>query len=158
MNKVDISAEAVDLPVWDKAAKKFILKTLAKIHRVNWDISILFCNNAFIQELNERYRQKKESTDILSFPISETIHENGKERYIAGDIVISLESLPENAERFGISQDEELRRLLVHGILHLDGLEHTIHDISADALAAEPMLFLQEHIISELSEERILSV
>jgi probable rRNA maturation factor len=88
---------------------------------------------------------------VLSFPASQTVNEDGEDRYIPGDIVISLESLKRNAAEFGISEEEELRRLLVHGILHLDGMDHTVNALDEAALAAEPMLCLQEKIIRELS-------
>jgi probable rRNA maturation factor len=66
------------------------------------------------------------------------------------DIVISLDTLKENARRFNVSEDEELRRLLIHGILHLDGMDHKTNE------ETEPMLLLQEEIITEFAEERIM--
>jgi probable rRNA maturation factor len=156
MNKVEISASEVPLPDWVDAAKSFINKTLKKIERDNWDVSVLLCNDKYIKNLNLQYRHKDEPTDVLSFPQGFTINEDGEDRYICGDIVISLETLPKNAARFGISEDEELRRLLVHGLLHLNGLNHSVNDINSAALSAEPMLSLQENIISELSKEYIL--
>jgi probable rRNA maturation factor len=156
MNRVDIASVEVPPPAWAERAETFILKALEKLDRHNWDVSILFCNDAYIQELNRRYRRKDEATDVLSFPADESVSENGERRRIAGDIVISLESLPKNAQRFDVSEDEELRRLLIHGILHLNGLNHTIDDINAEALRAEPMLLLQEKIIRELSDDAII--
>jgi probable rRNA maturation factor len=156
MNRVDIAAAEVPLPAWAQRVEIFILKTLEKLDRHNWDVSILFCNDAFIQELNGRYRSKDEATDVLSFPAGETVCEDGEDRHIPGDIVISLESLPKNAQRFDVSEDEELRRLLIHGILHLNGFNHVIDDVSAEALRAEPMLSLQEKIIRELSGDAII--
>jgi probable rRNA maturation factor len=156
MNRVDIAAAEVPLPAWTGSAENFILKTLNKLGRHNWDISILFCNDMYIKDLNRRYRNKDEATDVLSFHAGETINEDGDERHIAGDIVISLETLAKNSEYFDISEDEELRRLLTHGILHLHGLNHTINDINAEAIRAEPMLLLQEKIIEELSGSTIL--
>ncbi|MDR3301300.1 MAG: rRNA maturation RNase YbeY [Spirochaetaceae bacterium] len=156
MNRVDIAAAEVPLPAWVASAERFILQTLERIDRHNWDISILFCNDKYIQTLNRRYRNKDEATDVLSFCAGGMLHEDGEVRHIAGDIVISLETLTKNSKYFDTCEDEELRRLLIHGILHLNGLNHTINDIKPDALEAEPMLFLQEKIISELSDSTIL--
>jgi probable rRNA maturation factor len=158
MNKVDISAVEVPPPAWSSAAVEFILSALEKIGKTNWDISILFCNDIYIQKLNNTYRHKDTATDVLSFPASETVNEDGEDRYIPGDIVISLESLKRNTEEFRIREDEELRRLLVHGILHLDGMDHALNALDEAALGAEPMLRLQEKIIQELSCEKKLII
>ena len=62
-----------------------------------------------------------------------------------GDVFISLDSMRRNAESFGVDEDEELKRLLVHGILHLEGYDHSSNDF-----ASEPMLIRQEKIMKEL--------
>jgi probable rRNA maturation factor len=63
-----------------------------------------------------------------------------------GDIVISLETLRETSKELQIPQEEELRRLLIHGILHLDGMEHANNN-------NDPMLILQEDILNKLKNE-----
>lgn len=152
MNRVDISAEEVPLPPWSAAAAAFGIKALDFLGKDRWDLSLLFCNNAYIRSLNARYRDKDEATDVLSFALAETAEDAGGERrYLPGDIVISLEALEENARYFRVSQDEELRRLLVHGILHLDGQDHGTNE------SGEPMLCLQESILAGLSSENIIS-
>jgi probable rRNA maturation factor len=151
VNRVETSAGEVPLPAWAGAAEKFILKILDEIGRDGWDVSLLFCNDAYIRGLNARYRQRDEPTDILSFPMGETLAgEDGEPRYLSGDMAISLETWAENARFFGIAPDEELRRLLIHGILHLDGMDHRTNG------ETEPMLLLQEKILGALSGERIL--
>jgi len=151
MNRVEVSAEEVPLPAWSDSAKNFALKTLAEIKRDNWELSVHFCGDKTITALNSRYRNKAEATDILSFNLGETAQEDNKTFYLPGDIVISLETLSENAQYFQISKDEELRRLIIHGILHLDGMDHETMDKS------EPMLALQEEILNRLKDERIIT-
>jgi probable rRNA maturation factor len=152
MNRVAVGAEEVPPPAWEKKAGDFALRVLEKLGRDGWDLSLLFCGDRYIQTLNARYRDRDEPTDVLSFALGETLADEGggESRYLPGDIVISLESLAENAARFGVSEDEELRRLLVHGILHLDGLDHGTNENT------EPMLQLQEKILASLAGERIL--
>jgi probable rRNA maturation factor len=151
MNRVDTSAEEIPLPAWTERAEKFILRVLEEIGRDGWDVSLLFCDDACIRSLNLRYRRRDEPTDILSFPMGETLKgEDGEPRYLSGDIVVSLETWAENARLFGIAPDEELRRLLIHGILHLDGMDHRTNG------ETEPMLILQEKILKSLPGERIL--
>jgi len=150
MNKVDLNSEEVDLPSWSGKACNFALKVLDEIKRDNWELSILFCDNKTITGLNNQYRKKNEPTDVLSFNLGETVQDGERTVYLPGDIVISLETLAENAEYFKIPVDEELRRLLIHGILHLDGMNH--NSIEQD----EPMLVLQEDILKKLNNETII--
>ena len=146
MNRVCLTAEEIPLPAWRGKAKTYIVKVLNYLKKDRWDISVLFCGNNRIRTLNAKYREKDEATDVLTFTLGVT--ERGW--YIPGDIVISLETLEENAVYFTVKPDEELRRLLIHGILHLDGMDHETNE------AAEPMLQLQEKILADLTGEHII--
>jgi len=151
MNKVVVNSKGIKLPSWSGLLCEFAKKVLDKINRDNWELSILLCDDKTIKELNKQYRNKDETTDILSFNLNETIQEGDKTVYLPGDIVISLETLEENARYFEISKDEELRRLIIHGILHLDGMEHKTND------SDEPMLVLQEKILGMLATNQIIT-
>jgi probable rRNA maturation factor len=150
MNNVTAGAQEIPLPSWSDNACRFALKVLDEIKRDNWELSVLFCGDKTIADLNRQYRNKNEPTDILSFNLGETIKEGKKTTYFPGDIVISLDTLKENALYFQTSQDEELRRLLIHGILHLDGMDHKTLEKN------EPMLELQEKILNKLEKEQII--
>ena len=153
MNRVEIHAEEVPLPSWSTSLRSYALKVLSALGRDKWILSVLLCGDKTIQTLNSRYRGKDEATDVLSFSSGESDGFPQASRsgaYLPGDIVISLDSLRENARCLGISEDEELRRLLIHGILHLDGMDHRSNKDS------EPMLQLQEHILEDLAGETIL--
>jgi probable rRNA maturation factor len=147
MNEIFISVDdGMILPFEVEKVCVFAEKVLTRIDHDNWDLSIHFCNNETIKELNKDYRKKDEATDVLSFELGETFEdENGEERILPGDIIISLETLQENAEYFSVSVDEELKRLLIHGILHLDGLDHATNE------KEEPMLEIQESLMEEFS-------
>jgi probable rRNA maturation factor len=144
MNHVDINAEGAALPDWAEAAATFTTAVCDTLQCENWDTSVLFCDNNFIQELNHRFRNKDEPTDILSFPLGETISENGEKHYASGDIIISLETLYSNCKTFDTSEDEEVRRLLIHGVLHLKGYDHATNE------PEEEMLSLQEKILAKI--------
>jgi probable rRNA maturation factor len=151
MNRVAVSAAETPLPAWSESVSRYALKALAALGRDNWDLSVLLCGNETIQALNARYRGRDEATDVLSFELgAEEADGDGGTRYLPGDIVISLDTLRENARYFAADEDEELRRLLIHGILHLDGMDHRTNDDT------EPMIMLQEHVLTRLGEERIL--
>ena len=146
MNRVFFSSEEIPLPPWTRAAGNFIKSVLRKLNLKNWELSVLFCNNKYIKSLNAQYRNKDEATDVLSFPLGET---DPSGQYFAGDIVVSLDALEENSRYFNVSKDEELRRLLIHGILHLSGGDHVTNEDK------EPMLREQEALLAGLAEKVI---
>jgi probable rRNA maturation factor len=147
---VTINAQEIDLPAWSGNACSFALKVLDEIKRDNWELSVLFCGDKTITDLNRQYRNKDEPTDILSFNLGETVKDEEKTVFLPGDIVISLDTMKENAQYFNTPEDEELRRLLIHGILHLDGMDHKTLEKN------EPMLELQERILNKLKTEQII--
>jgi probable rRNA maturation factor len=76
--------------------------------------------------LNHQYRGMDKTTDVLSFPLYEKI-QNAKlipHTFALGDIVINLHKAKRQAEENGVALNEELRRLLIHGLLHLIGYDH----------------------------------
>jgi len=150
MNKVIINADEQEPPSWSKNASRFAKKALDILEYDRWELSVLFCGDKKIKKLNRQYRNKNEATDILSFNLGETVKNRGKETFLAGDIVISLDTLRKNAKYFKISFDEELRRLLIHGILHLSGMDHKTIKKN------EPMLILQEKILNKLKGTAII--
>ena len=151
MNRIFIRAEEIPLPDWAKTAERFTKNVLKAMGKKDWELSLLFCTNRYIKSLNAQYRNKDEATDVLSFPLGET---SPAGRYMAGDIVISLDALEENTRFFKVSAEEELRRLLVHGILHLAGEDHA-HSLSGRATnkAGEPMLETQEKLLALVTEK-----
>ena len=146
MNRIEFNTEEVSLPFRTKAAGRFIRKVLSRLGLDNWDLSVFFCSNRYIKSLNAKYRSKDEATDVLSFPLGE-MSPGG--RFLAGDIVVSLDALKENAGFFNVSENEELRRLLVHGILHLMGEDHKTNG------EGESMLVTQEEILAHETEKII---
>jgi len=150
MNNVIVNAQEIELPLWSDNICKYAMKVLVEIKRENWELSILLCGDKTITELNTQYRNKNEPTDILSFNLGSQINNGSEIVYLPGDIVISLDTLHENAKYFKTSEDEELRRLVIHGILHLDGMDHKTLDEN------EPMLVLQEKILNKLKDEHII--
>jgi probable rRNA maturation factor len=94
-------------------------KILALLDEGKTELSVALVGNEEIEKLNEKYRHKPEPTDVLSFPADEP--PAGR---LLGDVVISLERAEEQAKSGGWTLDEEIDRLLIHGILHLLGYDH----------------------------------
>ncbi|MCL2174883.1 MAG: rRNA maturation RNase YbeY [Treponema sp.] len=160
MNSVIINAQEIPLPSWSSAAVEFALNVLDEIKRDNWELSIVLCDDKTITAMNRQYRNKNEPTDVLSFNLGETIQDGNRTVYLPGDIVISLDSLKENSKYFQIPEDEELCRLIIHGILHLDGMDHSssIGEGAKAENSGETMLELQEDILKKLKIKHIINL
>lgn len=156
MNLVEVSTEDISGEGWTEGLERFADKVLKALEIDNWEVSILLCTDRYIQNLNRTYRGRDEATDVLSFALFADGEQNdfsALETYgtiTAGDIVISMETLERQAAEFEVGREEELKRLLIHGILHLKGMDHETNDINA-----EKMLQMQEKILFQLSGDTI---
>jgi probable rRNA maturation factor len=83
------------------------------------EVEVLLTSDAEIKRLNRDFRGKNKPTDVLSFPAPEEISEEH-----AGDLAISLDTAARQATSFGHSLSEEVRILMLHGLLHLKGMDH----------------------------------
>ena len=86
------------------------------------DIGYIFCNDDKILEVNRQYLQHDYYTDIITFDYCDDALLTSKKDTIAGDLFISLDTVRTNAEQQGTTYDEELHRVIIHGILHLCGI------------------------------------
>ena len=95
----------------------------SEIRRIG-DISIIFCSDNYILDVNQQYLQHDYFTDIITFDYSE-----GDK--LSGDLFISVDSVRENAVEYGTEFEDELNRVIVHGVLHLIGYDdHCDEDIN----------------------------
>ena len=79
------------------------------------EIAYIFCSDEKILEVNRQYLQHDYYTDIITFDYCEGDR-------LSGDLFISLDTIRTNAEQFGAAYDDELHRVIIHGILHLCGI------------------------------------
>lgn len=109
------------------------------------EISYKFTNDTGILEANKLFLQHDYFTDILTFDSSPT-----GSSYIAGDILISLETVASNAEKFNVPYEEELHRVLIHGVLHLSGLDDkTPQEEKLMRLAEDRALILLRRLVGD---------
>lgn len=100
---------------WLKMVAGSEIKTLG-------DISIIFCSDNYILDVNLRYLHHDYFTDVITFDYCEG-------NRLSGDLFISVDSVRENAVEFGTEFNDELHRVIVHGLLHLIGYDdHTLED------------------------------
>ena len=107
--------------------------------------SLSFVCAQTMKENNLAYRGIDDATDILTFAIAQDSDDDFpeiQEEKEWGDILICTQRMKENALRFGCTDTEELVRLIIHGLLHLSGLDHETNDFSC-----EPMLCRQEDLL-----------
>lgn len=164
MNTVDVKWEGAkekkNLSLFNyNKVKEFVEKIFSLLNYENVEISIIFCDNAYIKDLNKGYRGLDEETDVLSFsqregeftPILEHEEDGAPGAAIPlGDIVISEEMCKTNADSYSTSPEMEAKRLLVHGVLHLHGMTHS------NAEEHETMISYQEDILEALNEVKLL--
>ena len=158
-NRILISLqEDFSAPAWfsEEKISAYVQSVLSKLGFDGEEISILFCNDDYIHELNKNYRDIDSATDILSFENGEKYTDEEGEWLEAGDIALSLETLPKNADYFKVSENEELKRLLIHGILHLNGYDHGEEHIESGVAPSDEMLVLQEEILSDFGEVKLI--
>ncbi|PHI21488.1 rRNA maturation RNase YbeY [Lewinellaceae bacterium SD302] len=77
-------------------------------------LNYIFCDDDYLHKINVKHLQHDTLTDIITFPMQ-------KAPVIGGDIFVSTERVADNAKDNGVSYEEELRRVLIHGVLHLTG-------------------------------------
>ena len=109
-------AEDIELPQLDQEAVSGWIREVAALYqKKTGDISYIFCSDEKILEVNRQYLQHDYYTDIITFDYT-----GGNK--ISGDLFISLDTVRTNAEQFGATYREELFRTIIHGILHLCGI------------------------------------
>jgi probable rRNA maturation factor len=150
--------EGLAVPEWFCNVEPFMQKVMKLLNYDGEEISVLFCTDDFIRELNTTYRHIDSPTDVLSFESGDEYEDEKGTRWTnMGDIVISLDMLKTNAAYFGNNENDELKRLLLHGLLHLNGMDHGEEHITKGEEPLCPMLILQEKLLAGLESERIMA-
>jgi probable rRNA maturation factor len=150
MNVVDVSCREVDEPAIYASTQEFCHGVLEALGVDGWELSVLFCSDELMRGLNRTYRGIDRATDVLSFSQLEGDGRpggrDGEHTIAAGDIVISLDTTRRQCAQRGVPFTSEVKRLLVHGILHLRGMEHPE--------GQSRMIELQEQLLREMEEKR----
>lgn len=114
---ITFQSENIALPKIKKRETKNWIKRVAENYgKKIGDIHYLFCTDEKILEVNREFLSHDFYTDIITFDYSEG-------NSIAGDIVISLDTVRSNSQKYNTDFTEELHRVIIHGILHLCGID-----------------------------------
>ena len=113
---ISYQADGIKMPAIKKRETTEWIKAVAASYEKRiGEIAYIFCSDEKILEVNRQYLQHDYYTDIITFDYDE-------DDVISGDLVISLDTVRTNAEKFGKDYTEELNRVIIHGILHLCGI------------------------------------
>lgn len=113
---ISYQTDGVKMPAIRRRDVSAWIKKVAASHgKKVGDIAYIFCNDERILEVNREYLQHDYYTDIITFDYTE-------EDVISGDLFISLDTVLSNSEQLGVEYEQELHRVIIHGILHLCGI------------------------------------
>lgn len=113
-----ISRQRVLQADWEKL-RKFLGRLRSAVSRQPFSVCLI--SDRAMRRYNKQYRHQDQATDVLSFPAEKDSAAPGD--YL-GDILISVETARENAARFGVKLEDEIKLLALHGVLHLMGYDH----------------------------------
>jgi probable rRNA maturation factor len=106
----------------------------------------LLCGEKFIKTLNKNYRDKDKATDVLTFIYNDNTQNTVVDSFF-GEIIICPIYAKKNAKNFNNDYNTEIKRLLIHGVLHLLGYDHELSSIEE-----EKMFDKQEELLKTLEE------
>ncbi len=123
-----------------KSLTEIASRILSDLDRNDAELSILVTDDAEIRSLNSAYRGKDSATDVLSFSQSEG-EELAGGHDLLGDVVISMDAAVRQSLEMEHCVGDEMRRLLVHGVLHLLGYDHEKGEEAAARMKAEEVKY-----------------
>jgi probable rRNA maturation factor len=129
----------------DHDLEKVAKTTLSYLDTPEGDLTIVLTNDEGIQDLNREFAGINQPTDVLSFPSGETDIETNRIYY--GDVIVSIPFAERQARRERHSLEDELKLLIIHGVLHLLGFGHTEED------GRQKMWSIQDEILKQLGSE-----
>ena len=98
-----------------RKTSNWIKQSIATERKKLAEVNFIFCSDEYLRKINIQYLRHKTYTDIITFDTSETLG------MIQGDIFISVNRVQENSHKFHCSFDDEIHRVMIHGVLHLLG-------------------------------------
>ena len=139
MNNIDFYYEDCSFVYKGKiATRSWINRAVKENNKQLGLISIIFCSDNYILDVNQQYLQHDYFTDIITFDYCEGDR-------LSGDLFISVDTVRENALEYGTEFIDELNRVIVHGILHLIGYDdHSDEDIAVMRKKEDYYLSLRE--------------
>ncbi len=115
--QLQLMAQGVEMPPLDAGLLRRWISAVAADHdREAAELTYIFCDDATILDVNRRFLQHDYYTDIITFDYT-------RGRRLRGDIYLSLDTVASNARMLGVDYERELHRVIIHGVLHLCGID-----------------------------------
>ncbi|QEE27793.1 rRNA maturation RNase YbeY [Terriglobus albidus] len=113
-------------------------------------VDVLLTDDKTVKRLNRDFRGKNKATDVLSFPAGDFAEG------IVGDLAVSLDTAAKQAKRFGLTLEDEIKTLLLHGLLHLAGYDHETDngEMAAEEIRLRAKLRLPSSLIARVEGVR----
>lgn len=112
----------------ENLVRRAVREAASALHLGRSEICVALSDNAQVAELNGSYRGKRVPTNVLSFPAGPSIPIDDNDPHFLGDVVLALETLQREAAELGLSIEHHMQHLVVHGLLHLLGYDHTTEE------------------------------
>lgn len=115
-DKINFFVEKIKFKVLNKnKIRSWIKSTIKSEGCIAGELNFIFCDDKYLHRLNKKFLKHDTLTDIITFPLEEG------QRRISGDIFISIDRIKDNAIKYNQRTDKEIKRVIIHGILHLIG-------------------------------------
>ena len=122
-----------------------VKKVLNHYDLKSFDINLIFTSDTYVSNLKKEFFSKNQWTDVIVFPMH-----TKNEKFVEGEIYISMPTAKENAKRYRQSYGKELARLVIHGSLHLLGIEDDTIE------KKEKMIKLEDYFLKEIPWEELI--
>ncbi|HHV40379.1 MAG TPA: rRNA maturation RNase YbeY [Bacteroidales bacterium] len=130
-----------------RAIKRWIQQVLKEKGKEAGDINIILCNSDEVLELNKKYLNHNYQTDVITFPYS-----HPDELRLSGDVFIDVQTVAKNATLYRQTMSNELLRVIIHGILHLTGM----NDQTEEELKL--MRRAEDRALEQIREKKVIEI
>lgn len=118
MSSVRYFSEGISFKVPNPRKTSSWIKSVIQVNKAKFkEVSFIFCSDSYLLQMNQSFLNHNTLTDIITFDYSKS------RNALEGEIYISVERVLENAEKFEVSFEQEIKRVMIHGILHLLGFK-----------------------------------
>ena len=124
---------------------QIVKKVLTYYDFKSFDVNLIFTSDTYVSNLKKEFFSKNQWTDVIAFPMH-----NKNEKFVEGEIYISMPTAKDNAKIYKQSYGKELARLVIHGSLHLLGIEDGTHE------EKEKMIKLEDYFLKEIPWEELI--
>ena len=117
LKEISFQSENIDFILEKEDKLRLFIETIINENSKECgELSYIFCSDEYLLEINKKHLEHDYYTDVITFDYCE-------ENIISGDILISIDMIEENAKKYNVSFDNELLRIILHGLLHLLGFD-----------------------------------